>query len=56
MRKIVKTAAFLLLPVALTACGDLDAVGPNKGYDRGMIGRKHLSQLKAGIWGRSDGL
>ncbi|TMV62847.1 hypothetical protein FGG78_34685 [Thioclava sp. BHET1] len=47
---MVRTAALLLLPVALTACGDLDAVGPNKGYDRGMIGRKHLSQLKAGIW------
>ena len=48
--KTLKIVALLMLPVALGACGEMVATPQNKGIDRGVIGRKHLSQLQAGIW------
>lgn len=46
---IAKMVAFGV-PAILAACSSFDATGPNKGFDRGLIGRKHVSQLEAGIW------
>ncbi len=44
--KLVKAISIALLPLAVAAC---DAPKKNKTVDNGFD-RKHLSQLKAGIW------
>ena len=54
---MIKTKIMLVTACAfgLTACGDIESF-PGRGFpsdktvDRGLIGKKHLSQLQAGIW------
>ena len=49
---ILRSFAFVAAASVLAACegGEgLSEIGPDKTYDRG-IDKKHLSQLKAGIW------
>ena len=52
--KIAKALLALALAGSVAGCGETillehGPVGPDKSYDRG-IDKKHLSQLKAGIW------
>lgn len=51
--KPIKTTALLALVLGLSACAE-NAHGPNKTIDKGTD-KKHLSQLKAGIWVDPEG-
>lgn len=46
----IKILCILSIPFVLAGCDETGAVPANKGFDRGLVGDKHLSQLKAGIW------
>lgn len=51
MKTAIRIFALFVVPLGLAACDEAGVAMPaNKGIDRGMIGHKHLSQLKAGIW------
>ncbi|WP_102226133.1 hypothetical protein [Acidimangrovimonas sediminis] len=50
MKNAIKLLALLAVPAVLSACDETVAMPQDKGVDRGWIGHKHLSQLKAGIW------
>lgn len=46
----IKILALLSILLGLAACDEPGVIPADKGFDRGVIGDKHLSQLKAGIW------
>jgi len=45
--KFGKTILVLSAAVVLSACAN---AGPDKSLDRNVFDKKHLSQLKAGVW------
>ncbi|WP_371223316.1 hypothetical protein [Roseovarius sp. 2305UL8-3] len=45
--KFGKTILALSAAVAVSACS---TAGPDKSVDRNLFDKKHLSQLKAGVW------
>ena len=55
MKHWITLLALAAAPLALSACDETVAMPADKGFDRGTIGDKHLSQLKAGIWVDPEG-